>query len=179
MALAGKGPGWGTVQPDTAITCRPPWRARLTAIFTAGLTPSAIGWGLFIGGMIAVCPLPGLHTGLCAFVAWRWRLNIGLLILASNLSFGPMLAVWAGINAGLGRWMRGGVSLGEAFTLYLHDLQGVQGVKQLFAVLGHVYLDWVLGSLLLMPLMGLALGLPAYLIARWVQRRRSVPEALP
>jgi uncharacterized protein (DUF2062 family) len=162
------------MEPPVTVTTPLGWRARLAAIFSAGLSPSAIGWGLFAGGMIAVCPLPGLHTGLCVFAAWRFRLNIGLLLLSSNFSFGPMLALWAGLNAGLGRWMRGGVGLGEAFRLYLKDLEHVHGVKQLFAVLGHVYLDWVLGSLVLMPVMGMLLGIPGYLIARfWQGRRRA------
>jgi len=151
---------------------KPMWRARLVAIFSAGLTPAAIGWGLFVGGMIAVCPLPGLHTALCAGLAWCFRFNIGLLLLASNLSFGPMLAVWAGLNAGLGRWLRGGVSLTDAFMLYWHDVQGAHGARELFSVLGHVYMDWVLGSLVLMPVMGVVLGVPGYLIALWWSRRR-------
>lgn len=170
MALAGKRPRWVAVPLDSTEPAPPGWRARLRAIFTSGLTPPAIGWGLFCGGMIAVCPLPGLHTGLCALIAWRFRFNIGLLLLASNLSFGPMLVVWAGLNAGLGRWMRGGVSLVDAFSLYLHDLQDVHGVRHLMAVLGHAYLDWVLGSLLLMPLVGAVLGVPGYLMARRWQR---------
>lgn len=154
------------------------WRERWVAIFSAGLTPPAIGWGLFVGGMIAVCPLPGLHTVLCVGLAWRFRLNIGLLLLSSNLSFGPMLALWAGLNAGLGRWMRGGVAFSDAFMLYWHDLRDVHGARELFAVLGHVYMDWVLGSLVLMPLMGVVLGLPGYLIALWWSRRRMVVSVM-
>jgi uncharacterized protein (DUF2062 family) len=152
------------------------WRARLIAICSSGLSPMAIGWALFVGGMIAVCPLPGLHTVLCVFVAWRFRLNIGLLLLSSNLSLGPMLVIWAGLDVGLGRWMHGGLTLGEAFRASLHDLADVHGFAQLCAVLGHIYVDWVLGSLVLMPVMGLLLGLPGYLLARWWQGRQRASE---
>ena len=44
-----------------------------------GATPEALAAAVATGAVISVCPLIGLPTPLCAFVALRWRLNLVLI----------------------------------------------------------------------------------------------------
>jgi uncharacterized protein (DUF2062 family) len=44
-----------------------------------GATPEALATAVAAGAVISVCPLIGLPTPLCAFVALRWRLNLVLI----------------------------------------------------------------------------------------------------
>ena len=166
-------------EPATGIATEVPrWRRCLTAafwrgIFTSGLTPRAVGFAFGVGAAVGVAPLPGLQMATVGLLCWRLNLNFPLALLASNISLGPLLVMWFAVAASLGRWMRMGVPPWESYASFIADVHaapaGWTGVMQ---VAGHCLADWLLGSLLLMPTVGLLVGGIGFAIARGVHAAR-------
>ncbi len=152
------------------------WRA----VFTQGTSPREVGLAFGLGAAVGVAPLPGLQMAAVGLLCWRLRLNFAIAIAASNISLGPLLVMWAAISASLGRWMRVGVLPWHSYHSFIADFEHAPaGWEGLLSVLGTCMLDWILGSLLLMPIIGGAFGLVGYAIASGIQSARARPAAMP
>ncbi len=155
------------------VTVAPGRWQRIKALLTGGLAPAQIGWAVGLGVAMGIAPIPGLQMAACTLIAWRLRLNIAIALFASNVSFGPLLIVWAALAVGIGRWIR----LGEPPWRSWDDIvAGFHGAEQSFsaflAAIGACAWDWVIGSLVLMPVLALLMGTLAFGCAHWWQRRR-------
>jgi uncharacterized protein (DUF2062 family) len=146
-------------------------RQRLRAILTSGLEPWSAGAACALGAAIGVAPIPGLQFGMAAFLSWRLRLNIPLVMLCSNLSFGPLLFVWGAISSSLGVWLRTGAPLWESYHTIFAEFQAkgtsISGINQLMLTfIG----DWFLGSMIVVPVVALSAGAMGYFIFLTVRR---------
>lgn len=153
-------------------------RERVRAILTSGLQPWPAGAACALGAGIGVAPVPGLQFALAAFLSWRLGLNMPLVLLTSNLSFGPLLAVWGGASSALGLWMRTGAPPLEAYRAISNEFhtrlagQDLWGQVRTITDLMTMFIgDWVLGSLVVVPTVAAVAGLSGYLVFRAVGRR--------
>lgn len=145
---------------------------RLHAILTSGLEPWPAGFACALGAAIGVAPIPGLQFAAAAFLSWRLGLNIPLVMFCSNLSFGPLLFVWGAISSSLGVWMRTGAPVWDSYHAIFAEFQAkgttVDGINQLmWTFIG----DWMLGSLIVVPLIALVFGALGFGIFRAVRRK--------
>ena len=147
-------------------------KQRMHAVLTSGLEPWPAGFACALGAAIGVAPIPGLQFASAAFLSWLLRLNIPLVMMCSNLSFGPLLFVWGAISSSLGVWMRTGAPVWESYHAIFAEFQAkgttFDGINQLmWTFLG----DWVLGSLIVVPVIALLFGAIGYGVFRVVGRR--------
>jgi Glycosyl transferase family 2/Uncharacterized protein conserved in bacteria (DUF2062) len=147
-------------------------RQRLHAILTSGLQPWPAGFACALGAAIGVAPIPGLQFAAAAFLSWRLGLNIPLVMMCSNLSFGPLLFVWGAVASSLGVWMRTGAPVWESYHAIFAEFEAkgtsVAGINQLmWTFLG----DWVLGSLIVVPVIAVLFGALGYGVFRMVGRK--------
>jgi uncharacterized protein (DUF2062 family) len=157
---------------------RPTFRERVRQVLTSGLQPWPAGAACALGAGIGVAPVPGLQFGLAAFLSWRLGLNMPLVLLTSNLSFGPLLAVWGGASSALGLWMRTGASPLEAYHAISGEFhtrlagQDFWGQVHTIGELMKMFIgDWFLGSLVVVPTVAVVAGLLGYSVFRAVGRR--------
>jgi uncharacterized protein (DUF2062 family) len=145
-------------------------RQRLRELFTGATSPAQLGVATGIGCMLGVSPFPGMHMALGAFIAWRWKLNAAVILLTSNISFGPLLPIWWALGIAIGRLVR----LGEAPVPAFHDLHdrfvAAHGFREMLDVSIGLAGDWVLGCGILMLLIGPLSGGLVYACARIWQR---------
>jgi uncharacterized protein (DUF2062 family) len=160
--------------PHRRLVVRP--RLSVREIVLGGLQPLPAGLAAGLGAAIAVAPVPGLQSVLTAFIAWRLGLNLPLALLMSNLSFGPLLPMWAALSCAIGMWLRLGEApwtywqaLSTTFASHALDLAGVMALGRQFLI------DWLLGSLVVVPLVAALTGSFAYLVARSLVRDRRGP----
>lgn len=136
----------------------PPVRSGLwRTVLRSGLSPGRRGAACALGAALAIAPLPGFQGLLAGLLAWLFRLNLPLTLLANQLSLGPLLAVWGAACAALGRWLVRGEPPFLAWTRLR-----ASGLAELA---GGLWTDWALGWLILAPLLaavafGLALLIP-------------------
>jgi hypothetical protein len=151
---------------------KPTFTQRLHAILTSGLDPWPAGFACALGAGIGVAPIPGLQFAAAAFLSWRLGLNIPLVMLCSNLSFGPLLFLWGAISSALGVWLRTGAPLWDSYHAIFAEFQAkgttFAGIHQLMLTfIG----DWFLGSLIVVPVIAFFSGALGYGVFRVVARR--------
>lgn len=112
----------------------------------------AVGTGVFLG----VLPLIFVHTISIIFAANFFRLNKPTAIMASQVCMPPLVPA---LCIEVGHLMRHGRFLTE---LSLNTL-GYQAVDRL--------IEWFLGSLILAPLLAVALAFAAYVAAQTIRKR--------
>jgi hypothetical protein len=157
-------------------------RQRMHAIFTSGLAPWPAAAACALGAGIGVAPVPGLQFGLAAFLSWRLALNMPLVLLTSNLSFGPLLGVWGALSSALGVWMRTGQSPIVSYHAIFSEFQARQAAthsirEQVMAItelMKTFIADWLLGSLVVVPVVALIAGALGYAVFRSIATRASV-----
>lgn len=160
--------------PDPQPAQPEPPRSRWRRLLAGGMTPREVGWAAGIGAGMGVAPIPGLQMATCGLIAWRLRLNLPLMLLASNVSFGPLMVLWAVVAVCIGRglltlsWPWAGWH--ELHASFAHATDGMGPFLQ--AVGGCVW-DWVIGSLVLMPLLGAIVGVFAWALALGLRRARA------
>lgn len=157
----------------------PPWQQRLRALFLGATSPARLGVAAGLGAALGVAPLPGLQMAVGALLAWWLRLNAAVVLAVSNLSFGPLLAVWWGIAIAIGSWLRRGEAplvAYDAMRARFADAEGFSGILSAsVAMLG----DWLLGCAVLMVVLGVGIGGAVWLAARLIQRARGLAVGGP
>ncbi|MDC1141685.1 DUF2062 domain-containing protein [Planctomycetota bacterium] len=140
-------------------------RALISCLGHESNTPAQLGFAVGVGAFIGTSPWVGIHWILAIYAATRFRLNRVATLVATNVSFGPMTAVWALASVWLGKTM-----LGQEFNVpNTTDFEAL--AMTLYSALG----AWFLGSLVIGLAVGFALGYPAkWLLKAW---RKRNPES--
>lgn len=119
-------------------------------------TPVGLGVSAGIGLLLATLPLISVHTIVILYVVTRLNLNKVMAVSIQNLCAPPVVPV---LCIELGHWMRTGT-----FLLPGHP-------REIVADLHIHLLHWLLGSLVLAPVIGVIGGMAVYWIAARVQQR--------
>ncbi len=118
-------------------------------------TPQQLALAVAVGIFLGAVPLLFCHTLVILFVSGFFRLNKIVSVAASQLCMPPVvpaLCIEVGFYLRNQRWL----------TEFSLETLGYQA--------GQRFLDWLLGSLVLGPLLALVLGLATYVIAGLVKR---------
>lgn len=119
---------------------------------------SAVGFGAFMG----IVPLWGAQMISAAFIAHFLRLNKALVLIASNISFGPMVAVIIYVS-----FLFGSVFVNNPVSLSFDSNIGLESIK-LSAI------QYVVGSIALATSVGFLMFLFAYYTITLKRRDRLV-----
>jgi uncharacterized protein (DUF2062 family) len=151
----------------------PPPKRTWRTLLAAGLTPREVGIACGLGAAIGISPLPGLHMALAVFFAWLLRLNAPLVLLAANISFGPLLLVWYAAGIAIGREILTGDPLMRTWPALQKSLEDAQGFTQELLVLKSYLWSWFLGTTVLMVVCGPSVGVIAFFIAKSLKQGRE------
>jgi uncharacterized protein (DUF2062 family) len=167
-------------EAETDIVASPPRSRRqrmalyLRGKLTEHCSPGEVGRACALGAAIGVAPIPGFQVVTAGILAWRLKLNLAIVLLVSNISLGPLLLVWAAVSASIGRWLRTGTAPWDLYDSFHDDLTSAgAGFMQFLAALGRCFSDWLLGSLLLMPVVAAIFGFIGYGFAVAMRAKRS------
>ena len=139
-------------------------RALISVLGHESNTPAQLGFAIGVGAFIGTSPWIGFHWLIAIYAATRFRLNRLATLVATNVSFGPMTAVWAIASVWLGSKM-----LGRDFII-----PNTTNFEVLAKTLSTALGAWVLGSLVIGIVFGFALGYPAkWLLTAW---RKTHPQ---
>jgi uncharacterized protein (DUF2062 family) len=154
-----------------APTKPPPrtWRSLLAE----GLHPREIGIACGLGVAIGISPLPGLHYVLAISLAWLLRLNVPVVLLAANVSFGPLLVVWYALGIAIGRDLLDGEPMMSSWPHFHAHLAQAKDLHDLWLLLCNYLWPWALGTTVLMAICGPLSGVLAWLLAKSVKRGRE------
>ena len=151
-------------------------------LLRTGLTPPAISCACALGAAIGIAPIPGLQLLVAAWFAVALRLNLPITLLASNVSFGPLLVFWFGLEIAVGRAVRS--NDGRAWTWptnlaqHVQDLQIAITDQGMWATLRPWLSDWLLGSVMVMPVIAVLAGTVGYAVARLARSRQPASNRL-
>jgi uncharacterized protein (DUF2062 family) len=92
----------------------------IRTLLTQGVTPEKIAWGVALATAVSICPILGLPSILCTFLAMALRLNLPLMQVVNYLFTVPQ---WALIIP----FLRAGEALfgAEAFPLSIEELRAL------------------------------------------------------
>jgi predicted LPLAT superfamily acyltransferase/uncharacterized protein (DUF2062 family) len=144
---------------------RPAWRERLhpgrllRRLLREHASPAGLGVSAGVGTLLAVLPIPGLHSLAILYVTTRLSLNRLMALAIQNLfipPFTPGLCIIVG-------------------HLVLHGQRLPSLPRTPADVLGYL-VEWLAGALLLAPLLALVTGWLVFLAARRIQRGQA-PDA--
>ena len=110
--------------------------------------PARTAAGVSVGVFIGISPLFGLHTMLCLYVAWRFRLHPIAVVLGSQVGIPPLAIPIGAAAIQIGHVVRSG-----ALLTSLPDES-----TNMWVWSGQIGFDWILGSLIL----GVVLSLVTY-----------------
>ncbi len=110
----------------------------------------AIGFGVFMG----IVPIWGWQMIVAGFLAHFFKLNKALVLLASNISFGPMVAVVIYLS-----FLAGRIFVNDPVNLIFNASISLEHIKI-------ALVQYIAGSVLLAVTAGLVSGLAAYILIR-------------
>lgn len=121
---------------------------------TPGGLAVAAGVGVFLGAV----PLLFMHSLVILYVATRLNLNKLMALNTQHLCMPPLVPA---LCIELGYYLRNGVLLTEL------------SFETVFVQFGHRLLEWLIGSLILGPLLALIVGFIVYLSALFIRKRKE------
>ena len=138
-----------------------PWHPlqSLRRLLTEHASPGQLAAAAALGMLVGTSPLLGAHTIIILFVAGFLRLNKVAAVAASNLCMPPLVPA---LCIELGHFLR----FGHWLTEFSLETLGYQGLQRLW--------EWLLGSLLLGPLLAALTAGVVYLLAVLVKREERV-----
>lgn len=166
----------------TRLVCRrlTPWphqradgRQGLRALLGSGTSPRQAGLAAGLGAAMGVAPIPGLQMVAAAWLALALQLNPAICLVASNISFGPLLALWFALEVVIGHLLLYGTLQELSLARLRLDIQ-TEGV---WSTLGELLGAWLLGAVVLMLVLGLIVGIATALFASMLRRRRWSADA--
>jgi len=127
----------------------------LRTLLTENTTPRQLAAAAFVGVILGAAPLIFVHTVAILFAAGFLRLNKVAAVAASQLCMPPLVPA---LCIELGYYLR----FGDWLTEFNMETLGYQGLQRLW--------EWLLGSLLVGPLLGALAAGVVYLLARSIRR---------
>ena len=162
----------GEPAPRRALLGLSRLRAWAMEILRAHLTPRSVGTAVALGVFVGVMPIYGLHFVACVLIARRLKLNQAVLYGAANISnpvFAPFL-VAAEIHLG---------SLIRARADRAEEATGLQGnLWDMLSQAPDLFLDCLVGSVVIGALLGPVLGLAAAWALGWWRARRDALQGI-
>jgi predicted LPLAT superfamily acyltransferase/glycosyltransferase involved in cell wall biosynthesis len=131
-------------------------------LFRLGFRPLEAGLAMGLGVVIGCTPFFGLHTVFATIFAVLFRLNVGFIILGTQVSIAPVAPFLALVSIRLGARLRGGTA-----PTSLPSLKHA----------GQFFIDWMLGSSLIGIVLGVSIGLLTFLIFQFWFRRKKTKTA--
>ncbi len=134
-------------------------KAFLLHLLKENSTPLELGVAAGVGVFLATLPLIAMHTIIILYVTARLNLNRIMAVSIQNICAPPIVPVAC---IALGHFMRGGPWVVPTKT------------TEIFRNL-HMYLgNWLLGSLILAPVLGLLIGCVTYYLANYIVMKRQL-----
>jgi uncharacterized protein (DUF2062 family) len=138
----------------------------LVSVFRQGTDPGAMAESIAMGTFLGILPLPGLNSILCAAVAVRRRLNMGVIQAVNWLMLPVQIALFLPLSR------LGAAILGhQPLPLSVEEISSLlkAGAVAFFKAVGFSFIDATLAWC--------AIGLPAcwvlLRVVRWVLERRK------
>ena len=143
------------------------WRTALRS----GLSPAEVARAAALGGAIGVAPAPGFQMLIAGWLAVVLRLNPAVVLIASNISLGPLLAAWFALAVVLGHVLR----VGDANGLETQLASVFSSVQQhgAWVTLRPLLADWLIGSPVVMAIAAAIAGGAGWLLALALRRRHG------
>lgn len=130
----------------------------LKTLLKENATPSGLAVAAGIGIFLAVLPLLSIHTIVIIYVAARLHLNKVMAVSIQNLCIPPFVPVAC-------------IELGH-YLLYGRWLTDVS-LHVIFGQLPDRVFEWLIGSLILAPILAVAVGIIVFYLARSLQKRAA------
>ena len=128
----------------------------LKSLLKENATPLGLAVSAGVGVFLGVLPLLSIHTLVIVYVTQRLHLNKIMALSIQNICMPPFVPIAC-------------IELGH-FMLYGKWFTSITW-KDTLGALGDRVWEWLLGSLILAPLLGLATGLIIYFSARAIKKR--------
>jgi len=128
----------------------------IRTLLTENLTPRKLAWAVALGVFLGTLPLIAFHTVTILFAAGFFRLNKAAALTASQLCMPPIVPVLC-IEAGY--FLRHGHFLTEISVQTL----GYQALERIW--------EWLLGALLVAPVLAVLAGGMVYWVGQVFRRR--------
>lgn len=141
---------------NDSITVLHPLRS-IKTLLTENTSPRRLAAAGALGIFLGTLPLIAFHTIAILFAASFFRLNKVAAVSASQLCMPPIVPA---LCIETGYFIRHGEFLTEVSLRTL----GYEGLQRLF--------EWLIGSLILAPVMALGVGCVIYILAIWVKREK-------
>jgi uncharacterized protein (DUF2062 family) len=151
----------GAVAGAPARPGRPGRLRRAWQLVASGRRTNELALAIGIGVFIGATPLWGLHAPLMLYIATRWRLNLVVSFLATNVSFPAIAAplVFAQIQFG--------------HLLRSHEWLDLRHSELTLSAAASHAADYVVGAFALAPLLGIAAGLATLKVGSILARIRA------
>ncbi len=153
--------------PHAPLEGGSPWAAALRG----GLSPGAAARAAAVGAAMGVAPIPGLQMAAAAWLALALRLNPAVALVASNLSFGPLLAAWFALEVVVGHALRHGSV--EGLSGIMTTVRAAIVSDGPWVALRPLMVDLLVGAGPVMAAAALGAGTCAWFLARVVGRARG------
>ena len=125
-------------------------------LLSESTTPVDLAVSAGVGILLAVLPLLSIHTLVIIYVTTRLHLNKVMAVSIQHLCMPPFVPVAC---AELGHYM--------LYGRWLTDVS----LHTIFGQLNQRIFEWLLGSLIVAPVMAVVVGTIVYFIAKHVQKR--------
>ncbi len=128
----------------------------LRSLLKENATPSGLAIAAWFGVFLGALPLIGMHMMTVIFVAARLRLNKAMALAIQNLCMPPVVP---GICIAIGFFLRHGYPITQVSISHL----GAAPIQRLW--------EWVLGSMVVAPLLATIVAAAVYLACSWMRNK--------
>jgi uncharacterized protein (DUF2062 family) len=153
--------------PHVRVDGESPWRAALSS----GLSPSAVARAAALGAALGVAPAPGFQMLIAGWLALVLRQNPAVVLVASNISLGPLLAAWFALAVVIGHALREGDLTG--LDVQLNAVFSSVQQHGAWTTLRPLLADWLIGSPFVMAIAAVIGGTIGWIISSGFNRRHG------
>jgi glycosyltransferase involved in cell wall biosynthesis len=124
-------------------------------------SPEELGLAAFIGTLLAVLPLPGLHSIVIIYTATRFKLNRVLAFNIQHLFMPPLTPILC-------------IEVGH-YIIYQKFLLNIS-FQTVVVQMPNRMLEWVIGGLVLAPIFATVVAMLVYFMSRMIVNRKSMKK---
>ncbi|RZJ27747.1 MAG: DUF2062 domain-containing protein [Chryseobacterium sp.] len=140
------------------------WKQNLKEkLFDASESDALKAWSIGVGVFMGIVPLWGLQLIIAIALAFLFKLNKVLVVIAANISIPPMIPLVIFGSYQTGRWWMGDKAVDMPFSSKI-DLETIK-----LNLLQYIY-----GSITLAILAGITFGLVTYIILKSSRRKANI-----